>query len=102
MIKAYVDYWKGYVDFSGKTSVGGYWWAWLANFIISAIISAIATALKLDVLATIWSIATLLPGLAISVRRLKDAGYKWYNLLWVLVPLVGWIILIVLLVKPTK
>ena len=41
----------------------------------------------------------LIPGLAISVRRLNDAGYTWKSLLWSFCPLVGWIIVLVRLCK---
>lgn len=34
-------------------------------------------------------IAVLLPNLAVAVRRLRDAGYGWGNLFWILVPIAG-------------
>ncbi|MBR2025099.1 MAG: DUF805 domain-containing protein [Clostridia bacterium] len=100
MIQAYINYWKGYVDFNGKTSVGGYWWAFLANVIVSIVIGVIALALP--IISTIFSAVNLIPGIAIAIRRLRDAGYKWYNIFWLLLPLAGVIIFIVLLVKPSK
>ena len=95
MIEAYKDYWKNYFNFSGKTSVPGYWWCVLCNFIISFIIGVVAGLLKLDILTSIWSIATFIPGIAIVVRRLNDGNHSLLNLLWILLPLVGWIILII-------
>ena len=38
IINCYVDMWKNFANFSGRTSVGGYWWACLANFIVSFVI----------------------------------------------------------------
>ena len=99
MINAYKDYWKRYFDFSGKTSVGGYWWVVLCNFIISFVIGFIAELLKFDILSTIWSLATFIPGIAIFIRRLRDGNHSFLNILWLLLPIIGWIIIIIKLCK---
>jgi uncharacterized membrane protein YhaH (DUF805 family) len=44
----------------------------------------------------------LLPYLAVSVRRLRDAGYGWGHLFWILVPIAGIFALITLWMQPTK
>ena len=98
-MQEYIAMWKNYANFSDRTSVRGYWMAWLINFIVSAIIAAVATMLKLDILSTVYSLAVLVPGLAIAVRRLNDCGHSWKSLLWYLCPIVGWIIVIVRLCK---
>ena len=49
-----------------------------------------------------YGIAACLPGIALTVRRLRDAGYNWLYIFIPFIPFVGWIILIVLLCKPTK
>ena len=83
-------YFTRYADFKGRSRRSEYWWACLAMAIISGIISAI-----IPDLAGIWSLATLIPGIAICVRRLHDIGKSgWYYLIG-LIPLVGGIILIV-------
>ena len=97
IINCYVDMWKNFANFSGRTSVGGYWWAYLGNIIISFVLGLIGV----EVLITVYSLATLLPALSIAVRRLRDAGKGWGWLFITLVPLVGWIIFIVLLCKPS-
>ena len=35
MINAIKNFFKGYVDFSGRSSRADYWWIWLANIILS-------------------------------------------------------------------
>ena len=97
IINCYVDMWKNFANFSGRTSVGGYWWAYLGNLIISFVLGLIGV----EVLITVYSLATLIPTLSIAVRRLRDAGKGWGWLFINLVPLVGWIIFIVLLCKPS-
>jgi uncharacterized membrane protein YhaH (DUF805 family) len=52
-------------------------------------------------LAGFWSFAVLLPSLAVTVRRLRDAGHQWVEIFWVLLPIAGAIVLIVRLCDPT-
>ena len=97
IINCYVDMWKNFANFSGRTDVGGYWWAVLGNFIVSFVLSLIGV----EILISVYSLATLIPTLSIAVRRLRDAGKGWGWLFITLVPLVGWIIFIVMMCKPS-
>lgn len=109
MIEAYKNYWKGYIDFKGKTSVGGYWWAFLANIIVSFVFSFVITLLGSRG-ATLYANSILISftlicvpaSLAIMVRRLRDAGNHWANVFWAFLPIVGTIILIIKLCQPTQ
>lgn len=81
-------------------SVRDYWMAWLINFIIGVVLGAITTAIPaLAFISSLYALAVLVPGLAIAVRRLNDAGYSWKSLLWYLLPVVGWIIVLFRLCK---
>ena len=98
----YMDMWKNYANFTGRTSVRGYWMAFLVNFAVGAVISILVAIIPaLAIVSTLYSLAALVPGLAIAVRRLIDAGYRWVHVLLGFIPLVGFIILIVLLCKPS-
>jgi uncharacterized membrane protein YhaH (DUF805 family) len=97
-MKEYLDMWKNYANFSGRTSIRGYWFAVLGNVIVSTVIGIITGILpKLAIIATLYSLAALIPGLALTVRRLRDAGKNWPWIFISFVPLVGGIILIVML-----
>lgn len=48
-----------------------------------------------------YSVATFIPSLAISVRRLRDAGFPWGLIFLRFVPIVGAIALIILYCQPT-
>ena len=97
IINCYVDMWKNFANFSGRTDVGGYWWAVLGNFIVSFVLGLIGV----EVLISVYSLATLIPTLSSAGRRLRDAGKSWGWLFINLVPLVGWIIFIIMLCKPS-
>ena len=94
-MKEYLDMWKNYANFSGTTSVRGYWMATLFNIIISTIVGLI------PIVSYIYGLAILIPSLALTVRRLRDAGKHWSAIFLNLIPLVGSIILIVKLCRPS-
>ena len=85
-----------YATFEGRARRSEYWWFYLANTIVSSILSAIGQRLTLfSILSVIYSLAVLLPGLAVCVRRLHDVGKSGWYIFISLIPLVGAILLIV-------
>ncbi|WP_461250237.1 DUF805 domain-containing protein [Streptococcus parasalivarius] len=119
MIEAYKKFWKGYVDFEGRSTRSDYWFVYLVNvlitfayFLLQAVFGGLVAVTESSFLAVIslillliffaYGIAAFLPSIALTVRRLRDAGYNWPYIFVTFIPLVGWIILIVLLCKPTK
>jgi uncharacterized membrane protein YhaH (DUF805 family) len=67
----------------------------LVNFIIGVALSIFDRLIDSPVLGLIYSLAVLLPSLAVGVRRLHDTGRSGWWLLLGLIPLIGIIILIV-------
>ena len=116
MINAYKNFFKGYVDFTGRSTRSEYWWIWLTNMILlvpfySAYFKALAnprneTALMalggIAIIYMIFGIALFLPGLALTVRRLRDAGFHWALIFVIFIPMVGPLALLALLAMPTK
>ena len=101
-MKEYLDMWKNYANFQGRTSIRGYWMAFLFNCIASTILTIIGKAVPaLTFLTSIYSLAIVVPSLSIAIRRVRDGGKKWSCILLPLIPLVGWIIYIVKLCAPT-
>ncbi|MCR5107892.1 MAG: DUF805 domain-containing protein [Lachnospiraceae bacterium] len=84
-----------YVNFNGRARRSEMWWFVLFNFVVSFIVGMIGNAMGTTVLATLWTLAVFLPGLAVEIRRLHDIGKKWTWILFALIPVVGTIILIV-------
>lgn len=119
--KSLFTYWlecftKHYADFSGRARRSEYWGTVLFNGLIQAglsfIMSIVATILfssieingevtvspllfvLINIPRYIYSLVWLLPSLAVAVRRLHDIGKSGWNLLWILLPIVGAIMLI--------
>jgi uncharacterized membrane protein YhaH (DUF805 family) len=92
---------KRYVDFQGRARRREYWMFFLANFLISFLFlllgGVIMNSSEVAVPNMIYSLAVLLPSLAVGARRLHDTGKSGWWLLIALVPLVGPIMLIVFL-----
>ena len=98
-----VDYWKlvvlqRYAKFDGRASRAEYWWFYLGNFIVLFVLAALGRASSLFVvLYVVYALALIVPTLAVAVRRLHDTGKSGWWLLIGLIPLAGFIILIVFL-----
>ena len=56
----------------------------------------------LGLLGGLFSLATLVPGIAVSVRRLHDTGRSGLWLLVVLVPVVGWLAFVYFAVQDSE
>ena len=116
MINAYKNFFKGYVDFTGRSTRSEYWWIWLGNMILLVPFYSVyfkvlanprneAALMALGGIAIIYMIfglALILPMLALTVRRLRDAGFHWALIFIIFIPMVGSLALLVLLAMPTK
>lgn len=91
-----------YAQFDGRARRAEYWYFVLYNALISMGCSIIDNLLfkGIAILAGIYSLAVLIPGIAVGVRRLHDIGKSGWFLLVSLIPIVGAIWLIVLLSTP--
>ena len=122
--QAITTFFQKYVDFKGRASRSEYWWVALAFFIITLpstfvdIAAIVETgeptlsdptnltgydgmALLLALIYLLIGLATFLPSLALTVRRLHDTGKSAWFLLMVLIPFAGPIILLVFFLLPS-
>ena len=86
-----------YCCFTGRARRSEYWWYTLATSLLSCAITAIfgTDSTAGTVVSSLISLGLLLPGLGVAVRRMHDLGKSGWCILWGLIPVVGWIILIV-------
>ena len=87
IIAAYKDAWVNWKNFSGRSRRSAYWYAFLANMII-AFVLGFASGLvdALSILTSLYSLAFLVPSIALAVRRLHDTGHSGW---WYLIALTG-------------
>lgn len=95
-----------YVGFSGRARRSEYWWFVLFSFLVS-VVAAILDAIlgtggdfgRTGLIGGLASLALLLPSLAAAVRRLHDTSRSGWWILIGLIPIIGWIVLIVFYVQ---
>lgn len=86
-----------YADFSGRASRSEYWW-----WVLFVFLATMAAGIVSDKLSALFSLAVMLPGLAVGARRLHDIDKSgWLQLLY-FIPLIGWIILVYWAVQEGK
>jgi len=86
-----------YATFDGTASRSEYWW-----FMLFLVLGSAAANVVSETLGILFSLATILPSIAAACRRLHDTDRSgWWQLIWI-VPVIGWIILIVFLVQDTR
>jgi uncharacterized membrane protein YhaH (DUF805 family) len=104
-MKWYLKVLKQYADFSGRARRREYWMFILFNMIfavmaviIDNIFGFAIEGLGYGPIYLLYCLAVLLPGLAVSVRRLHDVGKNGWMIFISLIPIIGAIWLLVLLV----
>lgn len=88
---------KKYADFNGRASRSEFWWWVLFVFLGSA-----ATGYVSQIVSGLFSLAVLLPYLAVGARRLHDTDRSGWLQLIGLIPLIGWIVLLVFFIQEPK
>ena len=105
-MKWYLQAWKKYAVFSGRAHRREFWLFFLFNYLAGVFVYFIDYTMGntdpqtgSGLLSSVYALAVLLPSLAVTARRLHDTGRSGWWILIGFVPLVGWIVLIVFLVK---
>ena len=130
MIQAYKNFFKGFLDFTGRSTRSDFWWVWLMNNVFCIPLYIIYFQMILNdgkeidpisgvailSLYIILFMVLFIPSLALKVRRLRDAGLHWAFIFFELIPLLAilsgfiflpvlsleGVILLILLALPTK
>jgi uncharacterized membrane protein YhaH (DUF805 family) len=99
---------RKYAEFEGRATRPEFWWFILFAALVNSALGALNVLTPDGVigigssLSSVWAIATLVPTLAVAVRRLRDAGRRWVELFWLLVPIAGLIVIVLRLCEPSK
>ena len=97
---------KQYADFNGRARRKEYWMFVLFNIIISFVLGLVdrlfgtfSSKAGIGILGVLYSLAVLIPGLAVTVRRLHDIGKSGWMILIGLIPFIGtiWFLVLMLL-----
>lgn len=99
---------KNYVGFSGRARRKEYWFFALFNFIIMLALIFIDVSMMggnggtgVGVLSGLYSLAVLIPSLAVTVRRLHDTDRSGWWILIGIIPLIGLVLLVFMFLDGT-
>lgn len=104
----YLKVLQQYFDFSGRARRKEYWTFVMFNIGISIVLGIIdflvlgAGESGFSILSTLYSLAVMIPGVAVSVRRLHDTGRSGWYLLCALIPFIGAFIVLYFVVADSE
>ncbi len=81
-MKYYLFVMKNYAKFNGRARRAEYWYFVLFNAIFYIILSILGGMVGAPLLGTLYYLATIIPTLAVAVRRMHDVNKSgWYMLI---------------------
>ena len=100
MATAYKKFWINFFNFKGRSTRSDYWYVVLINFVIALVFGLINKFIpQLNILSTIYYLATFMPGITLVIRRYHDINKSGWNYLKLLIPFVGLILVLIDLCK---
>lgn len=96
---------------TGRASRSEFWWYYLFAIIIAGVLGVIGGFLEgahgieqtwIGIIVQIFSAIIGVSVLCAEIRRMHDIGKSGWNICWGFIPLVGWIIVLIMLCKPTQ
>ena len=85
MLSFYPQFWTQAFDFEGRTSRIDYWKIVLVNLIIGSVLAKVSPS----AVYFVFVVASICPGLAMNIRRIRDTGRSWQWIFISLIPFVG-------------
>lgn len=105
----YLQAWRNYSDFAGRARRSEYWYFLLGNLIVATVLTVVDFLLAGSLLGSatrlldlLYSLAVLVPGIAVTIRRLHDTGRPGIWILIGLLPLVGAVVLLVFMLEDSQ
>ena len=101
----FIYFLKNYAKFDGRAGRPEYWFYAIFSTLIFFILQFLSSMLGLQysmsdlitvyTLASVWQVVTLIPSMAVGVRRMHDINRSGFWLLFLLLPLIGWLLIMI-------
>ena len=97
MLSFYPQFWTQAFDFEGRTSRIDYWKIVLVNLIIGGVLAKVSPS----AVYFVFAVASICPGLAMNIRRIRDTGRSWQWIFISLIPFIGFLWLLWIELQPS-
>ena len=97
MLSFYPQFWTRAFDFEGRTSRVDYWKIVLVNLILGLVLAKLAPS----AVYIIFAVASICPGLAMNIRRIRDTGRPWPWIFIAFLPFIGFFWLLWIELQPS-
>jgi uncharacterized membrane protein YhaH (DUF805 family) len=92
-----------YAVFEGRSHRGEYWRFVLCDLVIILVLIVLSVVVApFRVIFVLYRLAVAVPSIAVTIRRLHDTGRSGWWWLICLVPVVGWIVILIYLVQDSQ
>lgn len=96
---------RKYAKFKGRASRSEYWWFQMLclAFAWPLLLTELETGFWYSVMSLVYfllTVSAVIPSLAVWTRRMHDVNKSGWSWLWLLLPVIGWILIFKRLVKP--
>ena len=99
----FVEMFKRWSDFEGKSNLKEYWMPVLVHIIVGVLFGALGRVAGIfNTLYAVYGLVIIVPFLALAIRRMHDIGKSGWMYLIVFIPLIGAIWILVLLLKDSE
>ncbi len=99
----YLDVLRKYTVFSGRARRAEFWWFTLINWIVTVVLQIVDNAIGTGgIIGGLYGLGVLLPSIAVAIRRLHDTDRSGWWLLLVLIPIIGWLVLLYFYVQDSQ
>jgi uncharacterized membrane protein YhaH (DUF805 family) len=98
----YTDVLKKYAQFTGRARRQEFWMFTLFSVGIAIVLGIIGGLIGFSLLSTLYSLAVLVPSVAVGVRRLHDTGRSGWFMLLALIPVIGLVLIYFLAIEGEK
>ena len=101
----YIQALKKYATFSGRSQRKEFWMFCLFNALIGAILAIIDIALNTKYggnIVLLYSLAIVIPSIAVTVRRLHDTGRSGWYFFLEMIPIIGFVVLLIFMTQDSQ
>ena len=84
-----------YFEFNGRASRSEFWWWVLFAILVSIAANILDAIIGAQIFSLLVSLGLFLPGLSMAIRRLHDTGRSGWWILIGLIPIIGFIVLLI-------